>query len=125
MDKCCRNHCTISEGGSHCIHCNPSGPLIYCELCDRRIYSYDNERLCEVCIENFSCEACGSELNMNEGPLCDACSGFTYSDDDNFYQYLAPTIEEQMQRLMTIKVQLCEECKMPCEFIWCNDCGFD
>ena len=41
------------------------------------------------------------------------------------YQFRAPTREEQMQRLSTLNVQLCEECGMPCEFIWCNDCGFD
>jgi hypothetical protein len=99
----------------------------------------DHEDLyCNACIENFSCEACGSELNMYEGPLCDTCSGITDSDDEsdnsrvndidhfhNLYQRLAPTTEEQMQKLTTIRVQLCEECKMPCEFIWCNDCGFN
>jgi hypothetical protein len=83
------------------------------------------------------CENCGDDINPDEGPICELCTehyneidmSVTATDENNYfhalYQRLAPTTEEQKQRLTEIKVQLCEECKMPCEFIWCNDCGFN
>jgi len=51
------------------------------------------------------------------------------SEDDvedfhNSYQILAPTREEQMERLSMLNIQLCEECMMPCKYIWCKYCWF-
>ena len=51
------------------------------------------------------------------------------SEDDvedfhNSYQILAPTREEQTERLSILNIRLCEECMMPCKYIWCKDCWF-
>ena len=140
MNGCCRNHCLLSggEGESHCIHCTPTNPALpCCQLCGRMINPDHEDLYCNACIENFSCENCGDDILPDEGPICELCTEYDYETDESvtatdainyfhdLYQRLAPTTEEQTQRLAEIKVQLCEECKMPCEFIWCNDCSFD
>jgi hypothetical protein len=143
MNGCCRNHCLIDEEGTeeHCIHCDTD---LLCENCgiafDQNFEGILNfvEMLCPDCI-NLRCRICGDRYNPGEG--CENCYRertliWTYQNNTNvstdeinhfhaLYQHLAPTTEEQKQRLVEIKVQLCEECKMPCEFIWCDDCGFN
>ena len=144
---CCRNHCLIDEEGtnSHCIHCDSYEPNtdLFCEDCGVDIDPNSEgafdfvDILCPDCI-NLRCRICGDQYNPDEG--CERChrERAMWARQDNtivptdainyfhdLYQRLAPTTEEQMQRLSSIGVQLCEECKMPCEFIWCNDCGFN
>ena len=139
---CCKDHCLIEVEGveRHCYdHCDPTdSDSTYCENCGNRIS--DGDLRCEFCVreaELSMCENCGDDINPDEGPICELCTehyneidmSVTATDENNYfhalYQRLAPTTEEQKQRLTEIKVQLCEECKMPCEFIWCNDCSFD
>ena len=64
------------------------------------------------------------EYNNNSGNNFD----FNFEDDvEDFhssYQILAPTREEQIERLSTLNIRLCEDCMMPCKYIWCKDCWF-
>jgi hypothetical protein len=150
MDGCCRNHCVIDENASHCIHCiltdTPTDTII-CEDCGIAIdHNFEGffvfvETLCPDCV-NLRCRICG--LRKNPGEDCENCyqerSSYNNVDDvsvtsvtatdainyfHDLYQHLAPTMEEQMQRLSSIGLQLCEECKIPCKLIWCDDCGFN
>jgi len=145
MNGCCRNHCLIDEEGveRHCYHCvRIDDDFAYCRNCENYIMN-EYPWWCENCVRNkereaeSTCVNCGDDINPDEGPICELCTEYDYeteesvtaTDEINYfhalYQHLAPTTEEQKQRLTEIKVQLCEECNMPCEFIWCDDCGFN
>ncbi|KAG9306685.1 hypothetical protein G9A89_004232 [Geosiphon pyriformis] len=51
---------------------------------------------------------------------------FFTDDPDTFqnrYQKLAPTREEQKQRLADLNTKLCNHCLIPCHFQYCNECN--
>lgn len=110
---CCRNHCLIDEEGWHCIHCTPNQPSIHCEFCGRA----GLQTICEACNE--------SEAFYEFIPdLIEDDSDNQVANFHEIYQTIAPTREEQMERLSMLNIQLCEECQMPCESNRCKDCSF-
>ncbi|KAG9301337.1 hypothetical protein G9A89_018009 [Geosiphon pyriformis] len=62
-----------------------------------------------------------SEYNRPDYPEND----FFTNDPDAFqnrYQELAPTCEEQKQRLADLNIKLCNHCLIPCHFQYCDEC---
>ncbi|CAG8615659.1 5212_t:CDS:1 [Paraglomus brasilianum] len=110
---CCRNHCLIDEEGGHCIHCTPNQSSIHCGFCGRASL----ETICEACNESEASYDDIPDLIEEDDSVEQQVENF-----HGFYQFIAPTREEQMERLSTLNIQLCEECQMPCENIRCKDC---
>jgi hypothetical protein len=103
---CCRNHCLIDEEGGHCIHC---------------IGNYNIDEISDIGYPEGDIDGYENDTDDTEHRT----SGSEEIEDfHENYQVMAPTREEQLQRLSMLNIQLCEECKMPCEYIWCKDCWF-